>query len=93
LDGPERAPLPLVATAEADPLAQGAIVLGGVPVEEHPGPSLSSLPLSKRVRRSKVGILDAPEDDETPIKPYWRVRQPERAQLKQAVEVQQLALF
>jgi len=99
----EPEPEPVYAAEGEDDLVRfGVEELGGVVAEtperieqeEQPAPHLTPLPPRKRVRRRRVGILDAPEDEETPIQvPNWPVRQPESVPLKQAVEVQQLALF
>jgi hypothetical protein len=78
----------------------GVETLGGVvvetpeSVEQHPVPRLTPSPPYKRVRRRRVDILDAPENGEEPIPvSNWPIHQPEPVPLKQADEVQQLALF
>ena len=71
----EPEPEPVYAAEGEDDLVRfGVEELGGVVVEtpesverdeEHPAPRLTPLPPRKRIRRRKVGFLDAPEDDET----------------------------
>jgi len=60
---------------------------------DRPAPQLTLLPSRKRVRRHKPGLMDVPEDNETPLEvPNWPVRQSEPVPVKQAAEVRQLAL-
>ncbi len=88
---------------EDDVIRFGVEELGGVVVEvvesdervtQRPAPIPAALPPRKKVRRRKVGILDAPEADEQPIQvPNWPTRQPEPVPVKPMPEVRQLALF
>jgi hypothetical protein len=80
----------------------GVEELGGVVIEtpesvdQEEFPELHPIPLPPRkpVRRRRVGILDLPDEGEETIQvPNWPTHQPEPVPLKQAVEVQQLALF
>lgn len=99
----EPEPEPVYAAEGGDDLVRfGVEELDGVVVEtpkhveqeERPAPRLTPLPPRKRVRRRRVGILDVPEEEETPIQvPNWPTRQPERVPLKQPAEPRQLALF
>ena len=99
----EPEPEPVYAAEGEDDLVRfGVEELGGVVVEtpesveqeERPAPRLTPLPPRKRIRRRKVGILDVPEDGEEPIQvPNWPSASRSAAPLKQAPEVQQLALF
>jgi hypothetical protein len=94
---------PVIEAEDVDDLIRfGVEELGGLVVEApesierqpDPAPRLTPLPPRQRVRRHKPGLMDAPQDEETPLEaPNWPVRQPEQVTVKQAAEIRQLALF